>query len=1556
MSNILKVTMILFLFVSLSFSETKLQITQKKNNILTKEERTYLKEKPLLSIAVLENWEKVSYYNKENKLVGFNIDMLNQININLGINLIPKVFHSWSEAFLSVKNGNTDGIMSLSWSKEREKYFTYSLPYFFYPHDLIVRKNETSIKSLKDLAHKLVGVNKNSITINALKRLAPLSQIYEGQTENEILALIAKNELDAALFGEVKAEYLKKYTLKVSKKVFIKEGNLHIGSYKKNKIASSIINKGVQSLSKEQIQIFNDKWYKKEKITSIFTKEEENYIKNSPSIKVGMSDWKPIIFLKNNELKGLAGEMLKKAFDISGLKYTLEVKSWNNLMESFKNKELDLIPSAFYNKDREKFALYSEPYAQIKEYIYVKQNSPIINGFKDLLNKNVAIVKGSTSINELKKLYENITIVETVNLEDSIIRLLKNEVDALFDSKIAVEHKLKELGVLDLIAISQKVIKENNLHFIFKKEDIHLRNIIQKSLYSIPTYEKNAIILKWLGAKKIKKEVSIAFSSDIEPYVLNKEYLKGIEYDLIKKILNKSNVKITKVKNFPLFNMNNVLAQNNDIDISVGVKDNKDNFFYSDDFISFQNVVVSRVADNFYINKVKDLKNKSIIAFSNAYEYLGPWYEKEFNLTNRDLNYSEASKYENMVRDFLNKEVDLIILDKNIFSWYLKKLSNNSIDEYKFDYIFPEKNTYKIAFRSSELRDVFNSNLEKIKDNGEYEDVFFDYVKSNIYGKVQISSLLASLVSKSIFNNNQKELEKIVNVFSSHDYIDKIEIFDNEEDNKMIFSSSVEIYKKFFQQNSYYLKRGIPIKVGYLKIYFNEKELKKYASLELIPKLSSFEKLDTFVFIKDIYKDYNYHNNKISFTLKEKRFIENNPIIYFSQMNWQPFSFADEKNYTGLFADYLKIIEEKTKLTFQLKKVKNNKELSNNFNTQKIEIIPKLGKLKSINISTLKSKDLTHFNFVIVTNNMAPFLKDIEDVSAKTLALPLNSPAYNYIKKHYPNTIIIERNSIKDALSLVSSGNAYAFISSSEVAIYFIQNFFPELKIAGISDEQVAFNFLIQEDYSELHSIINKVIRSISRKEKLDIKNKWINTDITTEVDKTIIYQILVAFAFVLLIILYFLQKLASAKKKIEQTKIQLEEQKNFFEALFNGTTDGLVIIEDGKLINCNNALLKMYNIKDLASLKNGKPGALAPLKQNDGTKSLNIFNKSMKKCIETGSASHEILVWTTEKKEFWIQNTLIKISINNRNLIYSIVRDITSRKTLENEVKQRSIDFERANEELEDSNEELQTMIQNLKNTQKKLIESEKMASLGGLVAGVAHEINTPVGISLTGISHFEEISKEINKLYKNDEMSQESFEEYLSTSYELSSLIHKNLRKAADLVRSFKQVAVDQSSEEKRTFNVSKYAHEVLLSLHSFTKKTKIDIIVNSKDDITINSYPGAFSQIITNLVMNSIIHAFIEGERGKIIIDLEKKNDNLFVTYQDNGRGIKKEHLYKIFDPFFTTNRDNGGSGLGLNIIYNIITSRLNGKITCESIENEGILFLIILPLQKNDEISL
>lgn len=268
---------------------------------------------------------------------------------------------------------------------------------------------------------------------------------------------------------------------------------------------------------------------------------------------------------------------------------------------------------------------------------------------------------------------------------------------------------------------------------------------------------------------------------------------------------------------------------------------------------------------------------------------------------------------------------------------------------------------------------------------------------------------------------------------------------------------------------------------------------------------------------------------------------------------------------------------------------------------------------------------------------------------------------------------------------------------------------------------------------------------------------------------------------------------------------------------------------------------------------------------------------------------------------------------------------------------------------ELEKTNNELKKTIVDLKSTQKKLVDSENLASLGGLVAGVTHEINTPVGVGLTGITHFLEITQEIKNKYSSQEISQEEFEEYLDTSEELAKMIHINLDRTANLVRSFKQVAVDQSNEIKREFKLKAYIDEILLSIRNIVKKTKIDIKIIGDDDLKIYSYPGAYSQIITNLVINSIRHGFEKDDIGSIVISISKEDSNLNIIYKDDGNGISKENLGKIFDLFFTTKAENGGTGLGLNIVHNIITSKLEGTIECESQKGKGVQFTISIPLE-------
>ena len=267
----------------------------------------------------------------------------------------------------------------------------------------------------------------------------------------------------------------------------------------------------------------------------------------------------------------------------------------------------------------------------------------------------------------------------------------------------------------------------------------------------------------------------------------------------------------------------------------------------------------------------------------------------------------------------------------------------------------------------------------------------------------------------------------------------------------------------------------------------------------------------------------------------------------------------------------------------------------------------------------------------------------------------------------------------------------------------------------------------------------------------------------------------------------------------------------------------------------------------------------------------------------------------------------------------------------------------------------DLQNSLNELKQMQDQLIESEKMASLGELVAGVAHEINTPVGLSLTGISHFQYMLDQLNTHYQEDKLEEHQFEKFLLDAREIAKSIHLSLDRAAGLVKSFKQVAVDQSHEVVRWFNVHDYVNEVMLSLGNKIKHSAITVEVVCDSSILINGYPGSLSQIITNFINNSFIHAFEKNQPGHIKLIFEKHNDQLQFIYSDDGKGQTKEVTDKMFNPFFTTNRENGGSGLGLNIVYNLVTQKMKGTINIESKPDFGTSFTILIPIDVKSKPS-
>jgi PAS domain S-box-containing protein len=259
-------------------------------------------------------------------------------------------------------------------------------------------------------------------------------------------------------------------------------------------------------------------------------------------------------------------------------------------------------------------------------------------------------------------------------------------------------------------------------------------------------------------------------------------------------------------------------------------------------------------------------------------------------------------------------------------------------------------------------------------------------------------------------------------------------------------------------------------------------------------------------------------------------------------------------------------------------------------------------------------------------------------------------------------------------------------------------------------------------------------------------------------------------------------------------------------------------------------------------------------------------------------------------------------------------------------------------------------TDITELMMAQDELLHSEKLAALGGLVAGVAHEINTPVGIGLTAASYLEEKTQKFSATYKEGKVKRSDIEGFIDISLEASASLTTNLKRAADLVRSFKQVAVDQSSEMKRSFLLKPYINEILLSLHPKIKRTQHIIDVTGSDEIQLDSYPGAFSQILTNLIMNSLIHGFEHKTLGHINIDVSQRNNELILRYSDDGKGMSPEQIKRIFEPFYTTKRGQGGSGLGMHVVYNLVTQTLRGRIELASTLDNGVVFTLRIPTSK------
>ena len=304
-------------------------------------------------------------------------------------------------------------------------------------------------------------------------------------------------------------------------------------------------------------------------------------------------------------------------------------------------------------------------------------------------------------------------------------------------------------------------------------------------------------------------------------------------------------------------------------------------------------------------------------------------------------------------------------------------------------------------------------------------------------------------------------------------------------------------------------------------------------------------------------------------------------------------------------------------------------------------------------------------------------------------------------------------------------------------------------------------------------------------------------------------------------------------------------------------------------------------------------------------------------------------------KMRQWLVNKLPLLDAEGKvEKIVSVALDIGDRKRSELEMRK--------------ARDAAENALRNLRDTQASLIEAEKLAALGRLVAGVAHEVNNPVGISLTVASALERKTANFASEVERGDLRRSSLNDYLNTSRDAAAQLVANLNRAAELIQSFKQVAADRNYSNQRTFDLADLTEQVVMSLRPGLRKRNLTLNVECQPDLIMTSYPGPYGQVLTNLFLNAVAHAFPDGRPGIVDIKVrESGKDNVEIIFSDDGCGMSLDVRRRAFDPFFTTRRDQGGTGLGLHIVYSIVTNRLGGRLDLDSEPGGGTRIQIILP---------
>lgn len=677
--------------------------------------------------------------------------------------------------------------------------------------------------------------------------------------------------------------------------------------------------------------------------------------------------------------------------------------------------------------------------------------------------------------------------------------------------------------------------------------------------------------------------------------------------------------------------------------------------------------------------------------------------------------------------------------------------------------------------------------------------------------------------------------------------------------------------------------------------------------------------------------------------------------------NYPPFIFRDSENHIqGILVDQWDLWEKKTGINVTLQAM-NWDDAKTTMSLGKADVIDTIFYTEERAKSYDFTKAYADIEVPIFFNANLSGINNAQSIRDFSIGVKKGDAAIDVLKSQGVQYFIYYDN-YEQIIEAAKADKLVVFCMDKPPALYFLYK-------AGILDKFKvtdslyvgAFHRAVKKGDTALLAVVEEGFSKISQMELDQIDAKWYGTSLQYQ---DYFKYVLLTFLGVVVVLLFLLMWNRTLNRRVKQKTLALElemkQSQSMAHALFSSenqskslletTSEGYCLLTpEGKIVEINVALCQLLNV-DKAIILNTlilnyiESSDLVAFKQLMNVIQT-VHNKTIEVRVITGKEQYRIASFKT---------TIIEDEAGLYTGFFALVTDVTQQKNaednlkaaynnLENLVQQRTMELSTANTQLIQLNHQMLEAFDDLKRTQEKLIQSEKMSSLAILVAGIAHEINTPVGNAITLSSYLSNSTRDFKKEISLNQAVLETTHEYIQAVEEGTGLLGKNLSRVAELVGYFKQISIDQISESVAWFDLKEFINDVIFGIQAMYKGRTYLIELTCEDGYKVRNYADTLSKVLTQLITNSILHGFTNVVDEKIVINVREEETQYIFTYKDNGKGISEEELPKIFDPFYTSARYQGNIGLGLSVVHNLVTQKLGGAIVAESQLGEGTTFI-------------